>query len=407
MANPLTSLATKLYSFAFFDALILIYPLYTLLFTDKGLSPARISSLLIAWSATIFLLELPSGALADILSRKKVLLIGIAAKIVGYGFWLFMPSYFGFLIGIMLWGVKSAFTLGAQEALVYEELKLMGYQALYAKVTGRMKALNSLGIVLSGLGAGLLASHGYNLILILSIGSMVFSGIALLSVRETPLAERTQETLTGYTSYLKAGIRLILGQHKILYMVLFMTLVFGLGVIDEFFSLFFRDKGLSNTAIALWIGAVYLAGGIGNVLAHRLDGKRLPVIPSLFAWAVAFIVATLVPAPFASLLMCLYMFYFSGLLVLIQTYLQREISDSSRATTLSIVGISVETLSLSTYLAIGLLVHGDNYSVAFQLVAAVAAIGGALLWGGFRQVWLVTHHRLEPAHQTVVSSDKL
>lgn len=47
------------YTFSFFDEFILIYPLYAVMFADKGLSATQISTLFIVWSLTSFLLEVP------------------------------------------------------------------------------------------------------------------------------------------------------------------------------------------------------------------------------------------------------------------------------------------------------------------------------------------------------------
>lgn len=58
--DELARLRRKLYWFSFFDELILIYPLYALMFQAHGLTGAQISSLLIVLSATIFVLQVPA-----------------------------------------------------------------------------------------------------------------------------------------------------------------------------------------------------------------------------------------------------------------------------------------------------------------------------------------------------------
>jgi len=394
MIAPVRSLALKLYIFSFFDAFILIYPIYTLFFVHKGIAPYQISTLLIAWSATTFLLELPSGALADKLSRKKIMLIGIISKIIGYFVWLLFPTFWGFLLGFILWGVKSAFVLGAQEALIYEELKQLRQEGQYAKIMGWMKALNSLGMILSGVGARLLVTHGYTPVLIASIGSMIVSATALLLVAETPKSVGQEETVSNFVATIKGGLRLVFRQPGILHMVLFISAIYSLGVIDEFFSLLFHGKGLSNTATAYWVGAAYLSAGLGNILAHRFDGRKIPTVPSMLIWFGMFWLAALLPSPFAPLLICLDMFYFSGVVVLIHAYLQREFNDSSRATALSTLGVFIEAFSLITYIAIGIVTRNGNYGAAFQLVGGIAGAYGILLLIAFRKFWVTSTNPL-------------
>ena len=85
-------LAAKLYAYSFLDDFVLLYPVYSLLFADTGLSTAEISSLFVIWSLTGFLLEVPSGVWADVVSRRLLLVAGPLLTAVGYGPWVAVPS---------------------------------------------------------------------------------------------------------------------------------------------------------------------------------------------------------------------------------------------------------------------------------------------------------------------------
>ena len=49
------------------------YPVFTILFLDFGLSVTQFAMLNVVWALTIVALEVPSGAMADIIGRKKLL----------------------------------------------------------------------------------------------------------------------------------------------------------------------------------------------------------------------------------------------------------------------------------------------------------------------------------------------
>jgi MFS family permease len=49
------------------------YPVFTILFLDYGLTLEQFALLNAAWAATIVMLEVPSGALADTVGRKNLL----------------------------------------------------------------------------------------------------------------------------------------------------------------------------------------------------------------------------------------------------------------------------------------------------------------------------------------------
>lgn len=117
------SFITKIYLYSFFADLIFIYPVYSVMFVDKGLSPLQISILLMVWAGTSFVLEVPSGVIADKYSRKNILVFSQLVRIIGYMFWVLMPNFLGFLVGFILWGIKSAFTSGTLESFIFDELK--------------------------------------------------------------------------------------------------------------------------------------------------------------------------------------------------------------------------------------------------------------------------------------------
>ena len=89
-------LVATLYTYAFFDEFVLLYPLYTLLFARTGLSTGQISSLFVLWSVTSIVLEVPSGAWADAVSRKALLCAGPLVGALGFGLWVAVPTYWAF-----------------------------------------------------------------------------------------------------------------------------------------------------------------------------------------------------------------------------------------------------------------------------------------------------------------------
>ena len=77
-------LVGALYAYAFLDEFVLLYPLYALLFTDAGLTAVQVSALFVLWSATGIVLEVPSGALADAVSRRALLVVAPLVGAAGY-----------------------------------------------------------------------------------------------------------------------------------------------------------------------------------------------------------------------------------------------------------------------------------------------------------------------------------
>jgi hypothetical protein len=136
---------------------------YALLFRDTGLTVGQISSLFVIWSAGSTLLEVPSGAWADAVSRRLLLCLGPLITAAGFALWVLVPSYPAFAVGFLLWGAGGALTSGSLEALVYSELEVLGAAGRYARVMGRARSCETAAVLISTALAGpVLAVGGYH-----------------------------------------------------------------------------------------------------------------------------------------------------------------------------------------------------------------------------------------------------
>jgi MFS family permease len=139
-------------------------PVYALLFDENGLSTAEISSLFVLWSVVTFLLEVPSGAWADTVSRQLLLCLSSVAYGAAFSSWLLFPTAAGFAAGFALWGLSSALSSGTFQALAYDELAAMGARNEYARVIGVGTSLALVAMAAATLlAAPLVALGGYAL----------------------------------------------------------------------------------------------------------------------------------------------------------------------------------------------------------------------------------------------------
>jgi len=131
------------------------YPVFTILFLDYGLTIEQFALLNSVWAATIVLAEVPSGALADIIGRKQ-LLMTTSILMVGEMLVLsFVPLadislvFWAFLINRILSGLGEAMASGADEALAYDSLIEQGNKEDWPRVLSVMMRVKSLVSVLT------------------------------------------------------------------------------------------------------------------------------------------------------------------------------------------------------------------------------------------------------------------
>ncbi len=131
------------------------YPVFTILFLDFGLTVAQFSILNAVWAATIVLAEVPLGALADIIGRKRLLVGAAAAMIIEISCICFVPRnaptlvFIVFLINRMLSGFAEAAASGADEAIAYDTLAEQGMADQWGKVLEVLMRFQSIGFFLA------------------------------------------------------------------------------------------------------------------------------------------------------------------------------------------------------------------------------------------------------------------
>ncbi len=114
----------KVYLFNFLFHLHFIDGVLVPFFTDwGGISFAQVMLLQSWYMVWVFLLEIPTGAVADRWGRKQsltlaVLINGFAALIYASA-----PNFIVLLVGEFLWATSTALFSGACEAFVYDTLR--------------------------------------------------------------------------------------------------------------------------------------------------------------------------------------------------------------------------------------------------------------------------------------------
>lgn len=138
------------------------YPVLAILFLDLGLTLDQFVLLNLTWAATIFVFEVPSGALADTLGRKKLLVAASSLMVVEMLCLLLAPQNGGpwlFALCIanrFLSGLSEAFASGADEALAYDSLAPADRENSWDRVLATAMRWRSAGYVVAMILGGLL-----------------------------------------------------------------------------------------------------------------------------------------------------------------------------------------------------------------------------------------------------------
>ncbi|MEV4809083.1 MFS transporter [Micromonospora avicenniae] len=393
-------LSATLYGYAFLTDLVLLYPLYALLFADTGLSVGQISSLFVIWSTSAILLEVPSGAWADAVSRRLLLCLAPLVTAGGYAIWVLLPSYPAFALGFLLWGAGAALSSGALEALVFTELDRLGAAGRYARITGRAKTAGMLGALASSLLAGpVLLAGGYPAVGAASVLACLLAAAVAIRFPEhrgradpddaRPVRTGRDDRIPadphddlGWVASLRAGMaeaRAVAPVRVALLLVAAVAAVWG--ALDEYLPLLARDTGVEVSAVPFLLLLIWVGMTVGGLLApagERLTRRGYAALLGVAALALAGGALTSRPAGFVLVAIAFGAFQLAT--VLADARLQARISGPSRATVTSLAGMATDVTVIAVYAGYGLVATAAGNAVAFA-AAALPYLALAVLWG--------------------------
>ncbi|MDH6466445.1 MFS family permease [Micromonospora sp. A200] len=372
-------LAATLYGYAFLQDLVLLYPVYALLFSDTGLSIGQISSLFVVWSATSILLEVPSGAWADAVSRRLLLCLAPLLAGAGYALWVLAPSYPAFALGFVLWGAGGALGSGALEALVFTELDRLGAAGRYARTMGRARTAAVLGVLASiGLAGPVLAVGGYPAVGAASVlATLLAAAVATRFPEHRPARAAASEPAEegddlGWAATLRAGLAEARADPRVRGALLLVPAVAAVwGALDEYTPLLAQDTGVAESTVPLLLLLVWAGVTVGGLLAapaERLGTRGYAALLTVAAVALAAGAGLRHPAGFVLVGVAFCAFQLAT--VLADARLQARITGPGRATVTSVAGMATDLTIIAVYGGYALVAAVGGNRAAF-VVAAV------------------------------------
>ena len=144
-APRLLSIANSLVNALFF------LPVVMLFYNYKGLSMGDFFLIQGIFSLAVFVLEIPTGYIGDLFSRKHTLIIGNFIWIAGYLIWIFGKGFWAVLSGELIFAVTLSLISGTVEAYLYDLLKKRHKEEKFHQKYAKMEMLGNLMLTISTL----------------------------------------------------------------------------------------------------------------------------------------------------------------------------------------------------------------------------------------------------------------
>lgn len=332
--------------------LVPLYPLYSLLFADRGMSGSAISGLFTIWSTVGLLTDVPLGAVADRFSRRAALVAAGALQAAGYALWTAAPGFAAFAAGFVLWALSGSLVSGALEALIYDGLAAERAQAWFPRALGLVRAAGLLALVpAAGAASVLFDLGGFRLVGWVSVGCCLAAAALATRLPEPPRSECPDGPDSGgFLVTLRTGLAEAVARPGVRTIILALALLGGLDAFEEYIPLLAQDWGVPVGVVPLATLAVPLAGALGAALGGA--GSRLPsaLLATMLAASMVLLGGTgVLRRPIGLVGVAAFYGIYRMALVVADTRLQRQIDGPVRATVTSIGGLGAELTTLLVY----------------------------------------------------------
>ncbi|MBU1033605.1 MFS transporter [Patescibacteria group bacterium] len=168
------------------------------------LTQVAIIDMVILFSAII--LELPTGALADLIGRKKSVSISFFVSAMAYFLFAYADSFSLFLIAGLGFGLGDALMSGALEALVFDTLKQNKKEAAFSEISNKNNLIFNYSIFAAIIIGGLIFEKHYHLPSVLTGISFLIATFISLKFIE-PDIDSEKFTLKNYLLQTKMGFK--------------------------------------------------------------------------------------------------------------------------------------------------------------------------------------------------------
>ncbi len=358
-----------------------IWIFYYLKFTDY----AGVGFLEAIMITTATIGEIPTGAIADMVGKKKVVVVAFIISGLGNLLMALAPNYSVLLASIVMMTLGGCFYSGSLEALVYDGLKQEGKAGIFDKVVSRMNTMQNLGMAISGAVGGYLYTINNSLPFVLvSVFYMIGAIVALWLVE--PIIDTEKYSWNAFISQNRAGFGQLFGKIDVRKIVIALLLpsVFMVATENVLSDATAMELGLNSVQLGIYASVLFMVGVIFSENTERI--LKMVRSQQLYILLIGIYLTTLVLMPVVGLVFGIAMLFIRyAVQTVYDNYtsvsLNASIESRYRATTLSTYSLMRNIPYVIFATGIGVMMNLLTAKV-FSMYFGFLLIGVLLLYSG-------------------------
>lgn len=364
------------YATEFFSSLYFLIPIWVA-FELRFITFSQIAILEIIIFSSQIILELPTGALADLLGKKPTIFLGMLITGASYIAFGLSSSFNELLFSSILTGIGSSLTSGAREAMIFDTLKQVGKENIFDKISSKLSVIFQIGMAAATLAGGFMSLIHFRLPPIATGVSMMLGGVLVLYLFE-PKVDSEKFTLINYIKQTKLGFMELFKTKYSTLVSIFYGLIGGItfSIQIVFTKLIMTELLFSDTQNGIIFSAVRIINGLLLFFlvnkTKLLDRKRSMLLFAILipiSLLPGFLFTQSIVIPFIFLMMLLSTARWS----LLGKYTNDVFSSKNRATAISALSMLTGVVYISMMASSRpILEHFNGSKMFFTIIGVVS-----------------------------------
>ncbi len=252
---------------------------------SRGYSLVEIGIAETVFHIVSLIFEIPSGVLADVFGRKKMLVVSTIMGMLSDIIMIFSGSLFMVCLSIAFRALSYNFSSGSGDALAYDSLKQVKMESRFERYESNQLIIYRLCSGISTLCAGFALTIGHRIAYGTSLITGTIQIIILLSLYEIYMESSAKDIGKKLIACFEESLAFLKVMRKCMGLMLCNSLV---GAID-ILLLFFLQAKLPESGISKWwLGFALLFMEMGGIVGSRLILK-VPKIRYKWIFAISFL----------------------------------------------------------------------------------------------------------------------
>jgi len=364
-------------------------PILALFYIASQVPLEQFSIILSVFALSILILEIPSGVIADLLGKKKTLIISRAFYIAEIFLIAFYNGFWIFLIAKIISGIGVSLSSGTDSALLYDTLKVQDKERAYKRVAGNLFTVSNISKAFVFIVGAFLFTINYKLPAIVSLPFIILGFILTFFIKE-PYVYETKFNLKNSIGHLKESVKFFWNSRYIKHIAFFSFLTTApITIILSLSSAYFEEILIP----------IYLMGAIAflssmvtaytSKKAHSLEeklGQKKSLFLIQFLIIIGIFLVSLI-SPYLGLLFYFVIPFTAGFYqVIINDYIHCQIESDHRATLISIKNFFENLGIFLLFPLVGLLIKVKSMGFSLLIFGIIITIGYFLVYLYSRKV---------------------